>query len=184
LLRVIDCVHIVDSMDELNLVYCQLEARSGVPFGIHLTDRRLIWERPVSFKMRPTETTVFEISDVSDATLRRRSPWPLRIWGVACGAVAVVMLISFASDQMRVFRLGFGILAAAMAFAAFSSARNRYELTFRAAGRMHRIRQPWTWFSGTRETMSSALREVADLLGDRSALAKAIETRKKSKADG
>jgi hypothetical protein len=159
---------------EVELVRCYLVVR-GSHFGIHVTDRRVGYLRPVWFRGHPAEWVYGPVTDVRDVSLRARSPWPLRAVGLALGAVAVWTLYAFSSGQIARLDLRAPALCGGLAVALFASARSRLLLEWRAGDKVHRVAQPAAYQDIERAGMSSALQEAARLLSDVTARRTAAE---------
>lgn len=150
---------------EVDLVRCYLIVR-GHHFGIHVTDRRVGYMRPLWFRMRPAEWVYGPVTDVREVSLRARSPWPLRAAGLLLAAGAVWALYAFGAGQVARLDLRAPALCGGLAIALFASARGRLLLEWRAGDKVHRVAQPAAYERIEREGMSNALREAARLLAD------------------
>jgi len=144
------------------VVDCQVDARPGVPFALALTDRRIIYSRLVSFRMKPTQTSG-AIADVYDVRLGRRSPWPLIIGGALAVAAAIAGLV-FGHVVRPILMVSFGI-------ALIASARGGLVLSWREGRRRHRVPLLVSTRRAARVAMREAMVEVAGYLADPARLA-------------
>jgi hypothetical protein len=152
--------------DEVTLVQCQLEVRQGVYFGIVVTDRSLRYLRPVSFRMKPFEWVEMPLDAVHDVALSARSPWPLRLLGVALGLTTLGLFGALSTGVDARVPLYVPLALAAGTVGCFVSARSRVVLAWRADRRRHRVEQPVTWEPTARDLMTLTLQKASVLLTD------------------
>jgi hypothetical protein len=151
---------------ELTLLRCHLEVRRGVPFGIIVTDRRVLYLQSGWQRAAWVDGAVDEVRDVA---LTARSPWPLRLLGLALAAAFVGVIYLASTGQVTQIDLRILALLGAASIGCFMSARNRLVLTWFQGEKRHRVEQPATWDRIERDLMSGALHDAATLLSNRAA---------------
>jgi hypothetical protein len=149
---------------ESPLVDCSVQPREGVRFDLWVGEKHLCYSRVKTLAFSdPLETVTIERSAVSNVTLRKKSPWALRLIGLALIAATTAGVIGFMVGTIDRFPFVV-LLGYVLGGACFVGSSNRWQLSFSVGKKTHTIVQPVASDKRVMTAMAESIQKAGQLL--------------------